>query len=96
MLLLQIIVFKCWASSRKPSPSTSAKTGTRRKSLLEQKDMVEDLLLQKISKVLKITVETFKNFHEEQVVSVITNTYSFRILKIMQLLLDLVITNLIQ
>jgi hypothetical protein len=34
-------------------------------SLLEQKDVVEEALLQKISEVLKIPVEAFQNFDEE-------------------------------
>lgn len=47
-------------------------------SLLEQKDVIEDPLLQKISEVLKIPVEAFQNFDEEQAVNVIANTYSFQ------------------
>ena len=44
-------------------------------SLLEQKAMVEDALLQKISEVLKIPVEAFRNFDEEQAINVISNTF---------------------
>jgi len=44
-------------------------------SLLEQKDVIEDVLLQKISEVLKIPVEAFQNFDEEQAVNVIANTF---------------------
>lgn len=47
-------------------------------SLLEQKDVIEDPLLKKISEVLKIPVEAFQNFDEEQAVNVIANTYSFQ------------------
>jgi transcriptional regulator with XRE-family HTH domain len=47
-------------------------------SLLEQKDVIEESLLQKISEVLKIPVEAFQNFDEEQAVNVIANTYSFQ------------------
>lgn len=46
-------------------------------SLMEQKDLIEEVLLQKISKVLNIPVEAFQNFEEEQSVNVIANTYSF-------------------
>lgn len=45
-------------------------------SLLEQKDIVEDHLLQAISKALKIPVEAFKNFDEEQAVNIISNTFN--------------------
>lgn len=45
-------------------------------SLLEQKEIIEDPLLQKISEVLKIPVEAFQNFDEEQAVNIIANTFS--------------------
>lgn len=46
-------------------------------SLLEQKETVEPTLLQQISDVLKIPVEAFQNFDEEQAINVISNTASF-------------------
>ncbi|REC60810.1 XRE family transcriptional regulator [Chryseobacterium pennae] len=45
-------------------------------SLLEQKEIIEDPLLQKISEVLKIPVEAFQNFDEEQAVNIISNTFN--------------------
>ncbi|WP_294297666.1 helix-turn-helix transcriptional regulator [uncultured Chryseobacterium sp.] len=44
-------------------------------SILEQKKVVEEALLQKISEVLKIPVEAFRNFDEEEAVNVIANTF---------------------
>jgi hypothetical protein len=44
-------------------------------SMLEQKDVIEDSLLKQISAVLKIPVEAFQNFDEEQAVNVIANTF---------------------
>jgi len=44
-------------------------------SLLEQKDVIEDSLLQQISELIKIPVEAFKNFDEEQAVNIIANTF---------------------
>ncbi|UWX62161.1 helix-turn-helix domain-containing protein [Chryseobacterium oranimense] len=44
-------------------------------SLLEQKETIEDQLLEKISGVLKIPVEAFQNFDEEQAVNIIANTF---------------------
>lgn len=44
-------------------------------SLLEQKEVVEDPLLRKIAEVLKIPVEAFQNFDEEQAVNIIANTF---------------------
>ncbi|WP_294324646.1 helix-turn-helix transcriptional regulator [uncultured Chryseobacterium sp.] len=45
-------------------------------SLLEQKDVIDDYLLQQISEVLKIPAEAFRNFDEEQAVQIISNTFN--------------------
>jgi len=44
-------------------------------SMLEQKDVIEVDLLDQISQALKIPVEAFQNFDEEQAVNVIANTF---------------------
>lgn len=44
-------------------------------SILEQKEIIADPLLKKISEVLKIPVEAFQNFDEEEAVNVIANTF---------------------
>jgi transcriptional regulator with XRE-family HTH domain len=44
-------------------------------SLLEQKDVIEDPLLKAISEVLKIPIEAFQNFDEEQAINIISNTF---------------------
>lgn len=43
-------------------------------SLLEQKETIDVPLLQQISAVLKIPVEAFQNFDEEQAINIIANT----------------------
>ncbi|KFC17826.1 helix-turn-helix domain-containing protein [Epilithonimonas lactis] len=45
-------------------------------SILEQKDIIEDDLLKAISTALKIPVEAFQNFDEEQAVNLISCTFS--------------------
>ena len=45
-------------------------------SVLEQKDIIEDNLLKQISDALRIPVEAFQNFDEEQAVNVISNTFT--------------------
>jgi transcriptional regulator with XRE-family HTH domain len=45
-------------------------------SMLEQKDVIEDDILDQISHALKIPVEAFQNFDEEQAVNVIANTFN--------------------
>ena len=44
-------------------------------SLLEQKETIDAALLKQISAALKIPVEAFQNFDEEQAVNVIANTF---------------------
>jgi len=46
----------------------------RKVSLLEQKDTVEAAILQQVAAVLKLPVEAFQNFDEEQAINVISNT----------------------
>ena len=46
----------------------------RKISLLEQKEMIEPELLEQVAKVLKVPVEAFQNFDEEQAVNIISNT----------------------
>ncbi|WP_432671006.1 XRE family transcriptional regulator [Flavobacterium sp. SM2513] len=45
-------------------------------SLLEQKESIETTLLGQISGVLKIPVEAFENFDEQQAINIISNTVS--------------------
>ena len=44
-------------------------------SILEQKDVIEDSLLKQISNSLRIPVEAFQNFDEEQAINIISNTF---------------------
>ncbi|MGQ8869653.1 XRE family transcriptional regulator [Myroides sp. TSA_177.3] len=46
-------------------------------SVLEQKEVIDNALLQQISKVLKIPVEAIENFDEEQAINLISNSVSF-------------------
>lgn len=45
-------------------------------SLLEQKDVIDENLLKAISNTLKIPIEAFQNFDEEQAVNIISNTFN--------------------
>jgi transcriptional regulator with XRE-family HTH domain len=48
----------------------------RKVSLLEQKETIDVATLQQVSAVLKVPVEAFQNFDEEQVVNIVTNTFT--------------------
>ncbi|MEC4092542.1 XRE family transcriptional regulator [Myroides odoratimimus] len=43
-------------------------------SVLEQKEVIDNALLQQISKVLKIPVEAIESFDEQQAINIIANT----------------------
>lgn len=45
-------------------------------SMLEQKEVIDSTILTQISSSLKIPVEAFQNFDEEQAVNVISNTFT--------------------
>ena len=45
-------------------------------SLLEQKESIDTALLKQISAALKVPVEAFQNFDEEQAVHIISNTFN--------------------
>jgi len=44
-------------------------------SALEQKEIIDDPLLQQVAAVLKVPVEAIKNFDEEQAFNIISNTF---------------------
>jgi transcriptional regulator with XRE-family HTH domain len=44
-------------------------------SLLEQKEEIEENLLSQIADALKLPVDAFKNFDEEQAINIISNTF---------------------
>lgn len=44
-------------------------------SMLEQKEEIDLALLQKISDLLKLPVEAFQNFDEDQAINIISNTF---------------------
>ncbi|HEX7691123.1 MAG TPA: helix-turn-helix transcriptional regulator [Sediminibacterium sp.] len=44
-------------------------------SLLEQKEVVDPTILQQVSVALKIPVEAFRNFDEDQAINIFSNTF---------------------
>jgi len=44
--------------------------------MLEQKDVIEDDLLQQVANVLKVPVDAIKKFDEEKAVHIISNTFN--------------------
>jgi len=48
----------------------------RKVSILEQKEVVEEDVLEKIAKCLRVPIEAIKNFNEEKTFNIISNTFS--------------------
>lgn len=46
-------------------------------SLLEQKELIENDILDQVAKILKVPADAIKNFDEEQAINIISNTASF-------------------
>lgn len=46
----------------------------KRISLLEQKELIEEDILQQVSQILKVPIEAFKNFTEEAAINIISST----------------------
>ncbi|KEO75195.1 helix-turn-helix domain-containing protein [Anditalea andensis] len=45
-------------------------------SLLEQKEEIEDEILNQVAEILKVPAEAIKNFNEEKVVNIISNSFT--------------------
>ena len=45
-------------------------------SLLEQKEVIDDVLLEQVAKVLKVPKEAIRNFDEDMAVNIISNTFN--------------------
>lgn len=45
-------------------------------SVLEQKEVIDDLLLEQVAKLLKVPAEAIRNFDEEAAVNIISNTFT--------------------
>ena len=44
-------------------------------SLLEQRDIIDDRTLEQIAEVMNIPVDAFRNFDEQQAITIISNTF---------------------
>lgn len=45
-------------------------------SRLEEKDIIPDDLMEQIAKILKVPAEAIKNFDEERIIQIISNTFN--------------------
>ncbi|MET3025918.1 helix-turn-helix transcriptional regulator [Flavobacterium sp. UW10123] len=45
-------------------------------SILEQKELIENDILNQVAKILKVPVQAIENFDEDSVINIVTNTFS--------------------
>ncbi len=45
-------------------------------SLLEQKELIENDILDQVAKILKVPVQAIENFDEDSVINIVSNTFS--------------------
>jgi len=45
-------------------------------SMLEQKELIENDILDQVAKILKVPVQAIENFDEDSVINIVTNTFS--------------------
>jgi len=48
----------------------------KRVSLLEQKELIEDNIIEQVAKILNVPVDAIKNFNEESALNIISNTFT--------------------
>ncbi len=56
--------------------SMGAEWTQKKISLLEDKEEIDDAILQEVAKALKLPVEAIKNFDEEAAISIVANTFT--------------------
>ena len=44
--------------------------------MLEQKELIENDILDQVAKILKVPVQAIENFDEDSVINIVTNTFS--------------------
>src|SRR6267378_3387442 len=67
--------FREWFGIKQETLAMELDWSQQRVSLLEQKEEIEDPILEEVAKVLKVPVEAIKNFDEEKAINIISNTF---------------------
>jgi transcriptional regulator with XRE-family HTH domain len=68
--------FREWFGIKQETLAMELDWSQQRVSLLEQKEEIEDPVLEEVAKVLKVPVEAIKNMDDNAAVNIISNTFN--------------------
>jgi len=68
--------FREWFDIKQETLASELNWSQQKVSLLEQKEEIEDGVLEEVAKILKVPVEAIKNFDEMAALNIISNTFT--------------------
>jgi transcriptional regulator with XRE-family HTH domain len=68
--------FREWAGIKQEALAAELNWSQQKVSLLEQKEEVENDVLEEVARILKMPVDAIKNFDEQSAINIISNTFS--------------------
>lgn len=66
--------FREWARMKQETLASELNWSQQKISLLEQREEIEDSILEEVAKILKVPADLIKNFDEDQAYNIIGNT----------------------
>jgi transcriptional regulator with XRE-family HTH domain len=68
--------FREWFDIKQETLASELNWSQQKVSLLEQKEEIEDSVLEEVAKILKVPVDAIKKLDEEQAINFINNTFN--------------------
>jgi predicted transcriptional regulator len=68
--------FREWFDIKQETLASELNWSQQKVSLLEQKEEIEDSVLEEVAKILKVPVDAIKKLDEEKAVTIISNTFN--------------------
>ncbi len=68
--------FREWVGVKQETLAAELHWSQQKMSLLEQKEEIEDSILEEVAKILKVPVNAIKNFNEEAALNFVGNTFN--------------------
>jgi predicted transcriptional regulator len=68
--------FREWFDIKQETLASELNWSQQKVSLLEQKEEIEDNVLEEVAKILKVPVEAIKKLDDEKAITIISNTFN--------------------
>ncbi len=68
--------FREWFDIKQETLASELKWSQQKVSLLEQKEEIEDNVLEEVAKILKVPAKAIKNLNDEKALNIISNTFN--------------------